>query len=211
MTVLDMNNKHNPCPTLLVTCPNNGCKKSLQQSVLLQHLKECEFQLVPCPIMGCNEKLQRRNLDDHLKSNVSQHQLAMSKQMFLLQEKHEEDLRKTKEELEDKSKQLSMLQERYKEDLQKAKEEFEDKLKSVQTMLLNELEKVQHKLIGLDDMQNTFAKSVEEMNKTEHFINGMTKIAAKLRIEDCIFIHEFIVSSSFMNLLYLLHLLYLHS
>ena len=166
MTVLDMNNKHNPCPTLLVSCPNNGCKKSLQQSVLPQHLKECKFQLVPCPIMGCNEKLQQRNLDDHLKSNVSQHQLAMSKQMFLLQERH-------------------------KEDLQKAKEEFEGKLKNVHTKLTSELEKVQQKLDGIEAMQGQLTNNVDEMKKTEHFINGMTKIAYKLRAENWrLFLHS---------------------
>jgi len=166
MTVLDMNNKHNPCPALLVTCPNNGCKKSLPHSDFPQHLKECKFQLVPCPIMGCNEKLQQRSLNDHLKANITQHQLAMSKQMFLMQETH-------------------------KEHLQKAKEEFEGRLKNVQKELTSKLEIVQQKLNGLEVKHGQLTENIEDMKKTEHFIDGMTKIAYKLRTENWrLFLHS---------------------
>jgi len=166
MTVLDMNNKHIPCPALLVTCPNSGCKKSLPRLNFSQHLKECEFQLALCPIMGCNEKLQQRQLDNHLKVNITQHQLAMSKQMFLLQEKHQEDLQKTKE-------------------------EFEGRLKNVQKKLTSRLEMVQQKLDGLEVMQGQLTKNVDEMKKTEYFISGMTKIAYKLRAENWrLFLHS---------------------
>lgn len=179
MGYIVMNNSHDPCPKKQVQCPNNGCEAKITHLELFEHLKMCEFSVMDCPITGCDVHLLKKDLMNHMETSVVTHQLTINNCMKALEKKHTVELEHAREGL---------------------RKELEGKMTNIMKELLGRLDELQSKVEGLKGDQLKLNESVDNMKRVEYFIDGLMKIADKVKVENWrLYLHTIAEFSTQLN------------
>ena len=71
----DLSGHHNTCPSIQVTCTNDGCSETVYRGQLDAHHSVCHKHIIKCPYAeaGCSVQILREDLMTHLKNSIELH------------------------------------------------------------------------------------------------------------------------------------------
>jgi TNF receptor-associated factor 4 len=92
ITHKDVKDHPEVCPSVEISCPNDGCSTRIFRGQLSAHLNICPKQQIKCPYreVGCDVQILRKDLQKHLQGSIEHHSTVARDTVISLRKEVEE-------------------------------------------------------------------------------------------------------------------------